>query len=437
VCDRFLDRAIEFPYLADWRMSLSIVASVAAVGLLSGIYPALVLSGFRPGAALQATVSPFASFGFVRGMLVVFQFGVSIGLGIAAIVVFSQIRFVRNLDLGFRQDGIVIVKNLNRLTPAARESLVRLLDHNPEVTGASLSNAVPFDTFNTSNPVISFQGEQQSVTAHIVSVDPQFAALYDMPIVAGRSLSAAYGDDEAGRNILVNAALVRRLGYSPERAIGKSITLNGHPVTVTGVLGNAKLDGLKDPVLPAIYVDDPAGSTLLSIRIRDDRVPATLAFIDKAWRSFAPNSVIQRYFLSDAFQGLLKPDEKADAMFTLFVGIALSVACMGLFGLAVFTAERRTKEIGIRKVFGGSTRDMVGLLLWQISIPVLIANVIAWPIAYYYLRGWLDGYAYRISLGPSYFVVASASALAIAWVTVFVHTLRLARANPIHALRYE
>jgi putative ABC transport system permease protein len=255
--------------------------------------------------------------------------------------------------------------------------------------------------------------------------------------VAGRSLSAAYGDDEAGKNVLVNASLVRRLGYSPEHAVGKSITLNGHPVTVTGVLGNAKLDGLKDPVLPAIYVDDPAGSTLLSIRIRDDQVPATLAFIDTAWRSFAPNSAIQRYFLSDAFQSLLKPDEKADAMFTLFVGIALSVACLGLFGLAVFTAERRTKEIGIRKVFGGSTRDMVGLLLWRISIPVLIANAIAWPIAYYYLRGWLDGYAYRISLGPSYFVVASASALAIAWVTVFVHTLRLARANPIHALRYE
>lgn len=434
--DRFLGRTIEFRYLTDWRMSLGIIAGVAGVGLVSGIYPALVLSGFRPAAALKA-VSPLTSSGFVRAVLVVFQFAVSIGLGIAAIVVFSQIRFVRSLDLGFRQDGVVIVKNLSRLTPAARENLARRLDENPDVVGTSLSNAVPFDTFNTSNPVVRFQGDRQSVTAHIVDIDPNFPGLYDMPIVAGRRLSSAYGGDEAGKNVLVNAALVRRLGYRAERAVGKSIVLDGNRVTVAGVLGDAKLDGVKDPVLPAIYVDDPAGSSLLSIRIRGERVADTLAFIDEAWRSFAPNSAIQRYFLSDTFQDLLEPDEKAGAMFTLFVGIALSVACLGLFGLAIFTAERRTKEIGVRKVFGGRTRDMVRLLLWRISIPVLIANAIAWPIAYWYLRNWLDGYAYRISLGPSYFMLGSVAALAIAWVTVFAHALRLARANPIHALRYE
>lgn len=436
--DGFLGRPIELRYLAGWRTTLGIVAGALGVGILSGIYPAVVLSGFRPAAALKAAVSPRVSSGLVRTLLVVLQFAVSIGLGVAAIVVFGQIRFVHHLDLGFREDGIVVVNNLTKLTPPARASLMRLLATNPRIVSTALSNAVPFDTDDTSNILVGFEGGRQSVTAHIVSASPEFADLYDLPLVAGRRLSMSYGNDAAGKSALVNSELVRRLGYAPDRAIGKSIRLIGdNRVTVVGVLGDAKFDGVKAPALPAVYVDDPAETTFLSIRIRGDRVPDTLAFIDRAWRSFAPRSAIDRYFLSDAFDSLLAPDEKAGVLFTLFVAVALSVACLGLLGLAIFTAERRTREIGIRKVFGGRTGDLVRLLLWRISVPVLIANAIAWPIAYYYLRGWLDGYAYRISLGAWYFVAASAAALVIAWVTVFAHALSLARANPIHALRYE
>ncbi|HEY0799202.1 MAG TPA: FtsX-like permease family protein, partial [Steroidobacteraceae bacterium] len=152
---------------------------------------------------------------------------------------------------------------------------------------------------------------------------------------------------------------------------------------------------------------------------------------------FAPSSAIQRYFLNDTFDKLFKSDEKQGEMFGVFVGIAIFIACLGLFGLAAFTAQRRTKEIGVRKVFGASTGSIVLLLLWRFSIPVLIANAVAWPIAFYYLHHWLEGYAYRISLNPLYFLSAGAIALGIAWVTVFAHALRVARASPIHALRYE
>jgi putative ABC transport system permease protein len=146
---------------------------------------------------------------------------------------------------------------------------------------------------------------------------------------------------------------------------------------------------------------------------------------------------VQRYFLSDAFDKLFQADEKEAQMFSLFVGIAIFIACLGLFGLAAFTAQRRTKEIGVRKVFGARQWDVVRLLLWQFSVPVLIANVVAWPVAYYYLHHWLESYAYRIALSPLYFVLAGATALVIAWITVVAHALRVARANPIHALRYE
>jgi putative ABC transport system permease protein len=175
----------------------------------------------------------------------------------------------------------------------------------------------------------------------------------------------------------------------------------------------------------------------VSVRLRADMIPQTLNFIDKAWHTFAPIASVNRHFLDDSFGKLYQEDERQGQMFGMFVCIAIFIACMGLFGLAAFTAGRRTKEIGIRKVFGGKTRDVVWLLLWHFSVPALLANLIAWPLAWYYLRGWLDEFAYRIDLGPLYFLGAGIVALLIAWVTVLSHALRVARATPIGALRYE
>jgi putative ABC transport system permease protein len=150
-----------------------------------------------------------------------------------------------------------------------------------------------------------------------------------------------------------------------------------------------------------------------------------------------PSAAIQRSFLDDNFAALYRADVKQGELFATFVAIAIAISALGLFGLAAFSAERRTQEIGIRKVFGARTRDVVFLLLWQFSIPVLLANLIAWPLAWYYLQSWLQGFAYRITLNPLYFAAAGLAALLIAWISVLGHALRVARANPIHALRYE
>ena len=162
-----------------------------------------------------------------------------------------------------------------------------------------------------------------------------------------------------------------------------------------------------------------------------------MAHIERVSRAFVPSVLMTRTFLDDTFERLYSADKKQGQMFAAFVAVAIVIACMGLFGLAAFTAGRRTKEIGIRKVFGARIRDVVFLLLWQFSIPVLIANLIAWPIAWYYLHGWLQGFSYRIPLSPLYFLGAGLVALMIAWATVFSHARRVAGANPIHALRYE
>jgi putative ABC transport system permease protein len=449
----FLNRPIAFHYLADWSLLMWIAVAACAAGLLSGIYPALVLSGFRPAAVLKTSASAQTGSTLFRMLLVVGQFSVSIGLGIAAIVVFSQISFARNIDFGFDRNGVVVLRGIRALTATATESFAHALRSNPAVVDLAFSNAAPFDLFNVNHVAVQIQRESQPFTAQIVNIDPEFPLLYGMRLLTGRLLSAAHGEDvfsgypffppdsehdmDAGRNVLINAEAARRFGYTPEEAIGKTIVGGKGNVTIVGVLADSKIDGVRETISPAVYVDYPDGNTLLSIRIHGGRIPDTLAFIDKTWASFAPGRAIQRYFLNDTFDNLFKSDEKQGEMFSFFVGIAILISCLGLFGVAVFTAERRTKEIGMRKVFGARTHDVVRLLLWQFSIPVLIANAIAWPIAYYYLHHWLESYAYRISLNPLYFLTAGGIALAIAWATIFAHVVRIARASPIFALRYE
>jgi putative ABC transport system permease protein len=272
-----------------------------------------------------------------------------------------------------------------------------------------------------------------------------------MRLLAGRQLSDVRNDDKLyraaamlqsnprneGHNILINESAAARMGYTPEQAVGKNVLYGQNHVSIAGVLADTKFTGVREPVKPTAYGYYTDAQVGLVLRLKPDTIPQTLAFIDKTWRAFAPSTAVQRSFLDESFAKLYRADERQGQMFGIFVGIAILIACLGLFGLAAFTAGRRTKEIGVRKVFGARNRDVVFLLLWQFSIPVLIANVIAWPIAWYYLHGWLQGFAYRIPLSPLYFAGAGGVALLIAWATIFAHAHRVARANPIKALRYE
>lgn len=453
VFDRFLTKSLTLHYGADWPMLLGILGIAVAAGLLGGLYPALVLSNFRPAAVLRTNAATQSGSGLLRGGLVVAQFAVSIGLGIAAAVVFAQVSFARHLDSGFERDGIVVVRGLSKLTTSALESFAAALKTDPEIAELAPSNGVPLDLFNVSNLEMQIEGQPSTFAAHVVSASPEFPLVYGMRLIAGRLLSRSRAEDvfseypfyppdstpnvDEGRNLLINAEAARRFGQTADSAIGKHITCNGHRVTIVGVLENAMLDGARELATPTVYAGYGGGNTLLSIRIRGGHTADTLRFIDKTWRSFAPGSTIQRYFLTDAFDKQFEADEKQGVMFGIFVVIAVFIACLGLFGLTAFTAERRTQEIGIRKTFGAKTHHIILLLLWQFSIPVLLANLIAWPLAYYYLHRWLEGYAYRIVLSPLYFVAAGGMALLIAWATQYAHALRVARANPIHALRHE
>ncbi len=449
--DGFLGRPISFHYIADWPLTFGIFSTAVVAGLLSGVYPALVLSGFRPALTLKSNSSGQSGSGVLRSGLVVMQFTISIGLGIAALVVFAQIEYARTLDLGFDRDNIVVLFEpdpLNNgpkpLSIPARDSLARALASDPAIADVAQSDGdgVPFEGQESSPARIP--GNPQHFTISPIDIAPEFPRTYRMRLLAGRFLSRDRGTDlhhtdflQDGNNVVINATAARMFGFTPSHALGTVIRVAGTRVTIVGVLQDALFRAAQTAPMATVYYFNPRLFDIISIRVKSGRAPEALAFIDSTWRRFAPTMAVRRRFLNESFDELLAGDEQQGAMFGIFVAIAIFIACLGLFGLAAFNSERRTREIGVRKVFGARTRDIVRLLLWQFSIPVLIANAIAWPVAWYYLDHWLEGYAYRIALNPLYFAGVGLAALLIAWATVIGHAVRVARCNPVHALRYE
>jgi putative ABC transport system permease protein len=445
----FMGRPLSFRYVADWPLTLAVLGAGVAAGLLSGIYPALVLSGFRPATALRSSSTGQGGGGRLRAALVVLQFAVSIGLGIGTIAVFQQIDFARNIDLGFNRENIVTTGTGGKLSPEGMDSLQQALERSPGVLGVARSN---FVAFSAESSVLLAQrpGDPQILSANHISVSPNYFTVYGIQILAGRTLSAERAEDlffstsqenyaarNEGHNVMVNAALARALGYAPAEIVGQTVIFGKSRMRVVGVAADTLAGGVRTPVVPTAYVYAPEQAQTFSIRIQPERTQEAVAQIARISRAFIPGATLYQNFLNDTYERLYQADRKQGRIFGIFVVIAILIACLGLFGLAAFTAGRRTREIGIRKVFGARTRDVVLLLLWQFSIPVMLANALAWPVAWYYLQTWLEGFAYRISLDPLTFLCVGLAALLIAWATVFTHTWRVARANPIHALRTE
>jgi putative ABC transport system permease protein len=447
--DSFLNRPIAFHLLGDWPLTLSVVGVAIAAGLFGGVYPALVLSGFRPAATLGTNASGMSGSGILRTTLVVLQFAISIGLGIATIVVFSQLSYARAVDIGYDRHNLVVIRGADRMPLPARDALRQALVAEPSIAGVAASNMVPFDGTILVDQFRLPDGVRQ-FTIRDINIDPEFLGVYGMKLLAGRGLSRARGEDvypdmdakpkptNPHANIMITAAAARQLGFTVQNAVGKVIYSEQKvPYTIVGLVGDTYYDSLQTPLQPIIYYYDPKGPGPLTVRIKPGQTQAALAAIDRIWHRQMPTITIKRQFQDASFDKLFQDDEKQGTIFAIFVGVAIFIACLGLFGLSAFTVERRTREIGVRKVFGARTRDIVRLLLWQFSIPVLIANLIAWPVAWFYLRHWLEGYSYRIALNPLYFLAGGLAALVIAWVTVITHAVLVARANPVHALRYE
>lgn len=444
---RLLQHPVNVQHAGGWLLLFFTIAVL--VGLLSGLYPAFVLSHFRPAAVLRGRNSGRGRSGIFQTTIIVLQFAVSIGLGVAVLVIFSQINFARNLNLGFEKHGLLVISGDGQLTLSGRESFVQQLRTNSGISEIALTDALPFDTGLTLS-VAQLPGHSETITLNRRVIGVNLVQLLRMRLVSGRPLSDERSQDQfdsqippkdpstnEGHNILIDEAAANVLGFKPSQAVGKTIIFARNHVSIVGVLSNVKFDGAREPTKPTVYVYDPRAQGSAIVRLHPETLPQTLAFIDHTWHGFAPTKAVNRFFLDSSFGKLYQADERQGETLGIFVFVAIFIACLGIFGLAAFTVSRRTKEIGIRKVFGASTRDLIFLLLWQFSVPVVVANVIAWPVAWYYLRGWLQGFAFHISLSPVYFFGVGVATMLITWVTVLTHVYKVARANPINALRDE
>ncbi len=431
------------------------------VGLLGGTYPAFFLSSFRPALILKANQSTQQGGGNnIRTYLVIFQFAASICLVICTAIVFSQTNYARNIDLGYSVKGKLVLRNIaagggNLDSDALKNRLLSL----PMVTNVAYSSDVPSDDHNnnagfrrlSAGDVAGAMGER--IFLNYYSMDIDFMESYEIKILAGRAFSSDFPSDTVAFTeeegaigtgaIILNESAARKLGFdSPDKAIGQVIRgsmarLGDADMTIIGVIPDIYFRSIKFGIRPSVYFRRTDRFSNATIKFTTNDVPTLIKQVEQIWNEVAPMVPFRYEFVNELIKAQYADEQAKYKLFMVFSVLAIIIACLGLYGLASFTAEQRTKEIGIRKTFGASVADIILLLVWQFSKPVLISNIIAWPVAYYFMKDYLSGFQYRINLGPEYFILASFIALVIAWFTITWHAARVARAKPVNALRYE
>jgi putative ABC transport system permease protein len=459
----FLDSDMDIHYFGGGGLLLPILLIVLIVGAAGGIYPALYLSRFQPAEVLKANQSTSEAHGSgrLRNLLVIAPFAVSIGLIICTAVIYAQTIYARTADAGYRRDGLLQVKSIEMSMKATQlEALRQAAERVPGVQKASLTQ-INVNPGTNSMTQLLLPGSTEPVMLGNYGVDDHFFDAMGMKLLAGRQFSDKIALDDAtlpvesdpaaeralaerGGNVIVTELAAKNLGFaSPEAAIGKHMDVLMQsegmkmPLTIVGVVWDARFRSMRVPLQPIMYHYQRNDFYAMMVRYDSARPAEVMASLEKMWRRIVPTIPFRAEFVDDSLRKMYKADEARGQMFGVFAMLAVVIGCLGLFGLAAFTAERRTKEIGIRKVLGARTSDIVRLLAWQFSRPVIIANLIAWPVAWWVMRDWLNGFDTRIALSPTYFVLAGALALIIAIGTIAAHAIKVARANPIHALRYE
>jgi putative ABC transport system permease protein len=459
----FLDAELDLHYFGTDGMMLPILGLVLLVGAAGGLYPAFYLSGFQPAQVLKANKSTAEASGSggLRNALVVGQFAVSIGLIICTAVVYAQTVYARSADPGFQREGLLQVSNLGRRQVMPKADAIVEEMRRVEGVKAVGRTGIGVNTDNNTNTGVQLPGRPEPVTIGNYGVDANFFDTMGIKLIAGRLFDEKRPGDESTRpfpedtawekalpargvNIVVNELATKRMGFtSPQQAVGAVVKValveaeyGLVPATIIGVVQDSRFRSIRDPLDPILFLFDKTGAGNLLIRYQGDPA-AVRARTEAVWKRVAPDVPFDGEFSEDVVAELYEAEQARAQTFAGFALLAVIVACLGLFGLAAFTAERRTKEIGIRKVLGARSRDIVKLLAWQFSKPVIVANLIAWPVAWWVMRDWLNGFDSRIGLGPTPFLLAGFLALAIALGTIAGHAFRVARANPIHALRYE
>ena len=412
---------------------LLIIGITLFTGIISGIYPAIFLSSFKPITTLKGTVSGVNSKFSLRRILVVFQFAISIILIIGTGIVYLQLNYIQNKNLGMDKDNIVYF-NLTNTLQKNPESVKTELLRNPNIISASVSSHIPAFVYSNGGGW-SWEGKdpQQQELVTSMSADDDILKTYGIKLAAGRFYSKEFPADDS-LSMVINESFAKLIGY--KNPIGKPLSRGNRNYTIIGVMKDFNYIQLQNKIGPMVIYPRP-NPTYLSVKVNNAGLSETLDFINAACKKFDPRFVFDYEFLDKSYEKVYTSEMRLGRIFNAFALLAIIISCLGLFGLASFVSELKTREIGIRKVLGASVSGIVVNLSKQFVRWVLLANIIAWPVAYYFMNSWLSDFAYRIEFPYWIFIVSAFIAMVIAVVTVSSQAIKSALTDPVKAIRYE
>ena len=404
------------------------------LGLLSGSYPALMLSNYTPTSILRGTFKTSTKGVILRKGLVIFQFTISIVMIIGTTIVYEQLQLLRNADKGFDTEQVV---TLNVGDPGLQQNLAVLknkLEQNPSILKIARTQGMPGRTFGRRGVTPEGAAPEDQWIVSVLTYDETFIDLMGMEIVDGRSFDMEIQTDQQ-QGILINEAMARELGWN--EPVGKHLTFGQNEMTILGVVKDFHFASMRHKIEPLAMFFNPDGGGNMAVKFSANNASEAMEFVQTSWDEIFPNSPIEYRFFDEEFGQQYESDERFGKLVFSFTWLAIFIACLGLFGLSAFTAEQKTKEIGVRKVLGASVSGIVALLSKEFTKLIVVAMVFASPIAYYMMQIWLKDFAYRVDINWFWFVASALGALLIALLTVSFQSVKAAMINPAKSLRCE
>lgn len=414
-----------------WALSLILIAFLT--GIISGIYPALFLSAFQPVRILKGFHGRGAKTNVLRKTLIIIQFTAAIVLIISTAIIYRQIHYIRTRDLGFDREHILTIRT-NREIRNSYEVLREEFLKNKDVLNVTAASSIPLSIGNN-NPVYwEGRSAEEYVSMNFVCVDYDYFETFNMKMAHGRSFSREYSTDI--QNYIINEAALKLTGY--EEPVGRMFSMWTDEGEIIGVVKDFHGTSLHNEIRPIVFVlYQNLPYFYIYVKIRPINIPGTIDFLENTMRTIVPGYPFRYTFLDEYFNRQYNREDRIGNIIKYFTFLAIFISCLGLLGLVSFMAERRTKEIAIRKVLGATNTSIVGILSKEFAVLIAMANAIAWPLSYYFMNRWIHGFAFHTNIGLWLFVTAGIVALLLALLTVSYQAIKAARANPVDCLKYE